>query len=216
MVHRHDCALLIDRLLEFSVCLLLDRLRILQLFDQLHLEHFHLHHFLLLLLDHSLLFVNLSRNFFTSLVYLLFAELLDLSSLNTLLLLHGSVPELLFSHLIRNLLLMSCLLLLVNKPGLLGFLFFLDIDSILNLLFLVITVGTHCCQMLSMGFLANGLLLHSKGLAALTLLVLELRFDDVAGAPLRLLDLLPRLHFLLLEERDSVGEQLRVLLDAIQ
>lgn len=111
---------------------------------------------------------------------------------------------------------MSCLLLLVNKPGLLGFLFFLDIDSILNLLFLVITVGTHCCQMLSMGFLANSLLLHSKGLAALTLLVLELRFDDVAGAPLRLLDLLPRLHFLLLEERDSVGEQLRVLLDAIQ
>lgn len=213
MVHRHNCALLINCLFELSIGLLLDGLCILQLFDQLHLEHFHLHHFLLLLLDHGFLFSNLSRNFLPCSVNLLFAELLHLSTLNTLLLFHDSILELFFAHLVRNLLLMSRLLLLLDELGLLRLLFLLQMNGVLYLLFLVLTVSTHSRQLLSMHFLALCLLLHGKSLAALTLFICELRFDHVGGTPLRLLNLLPRLHFLLLEERDSVCEQLRILLN---
>ena len=215
VVHRHDCALLIDCLFKLRVRLLLDGLCILQLFDQLHLEHLHLHDLLLFLLDHSFLLGNLSRNFLSSLIDLLFAELFDLNSLNTLLLLHGSVLELLFSHLISNRLLVSSLMLLVNKFGLLGFLFLLEHDRLSNLHLFILTVSAHSSQLLSVHFLSVCLLLHGLSLATRTLLVHHLRLDYVAGAPLRLLDLLPRLHFLLLKERNSVGEQLRILLNAV-
>ena len=46
-------------------------------------------------------------------------------------------------------------------------------------------------------------------------LVALLESKDFIGALLGVVDLLPSLHLLLLEERNSIREQLRVLLDAI-
>ena len=67
-----------------------------------------------------------------------------------------------------------------------------------------------------MCFLPLGLLLHDNHLTALTLFVGQLRFDYVIGTPLGLLDFLPRLHLFLLQERNSVGEQLRIFLNTIR
>ena len=64
-----------------------------------------------------------------------------------------------------------------------------------------------------MCFLPLGLLLHDNHLTALTLFVGQLRFDYVIGTPLGLLDFLPRLHLFLLQERNSIGEQLRIFLN---
>jgi hypothetical protein len=56
----HDLARLGESLLELRIGLLLDCLGILQLFDQLHLKHLHLHNFLFLHLAETCLIIELS------------------------------------------------------------------------------------------------------------------------------------------------------------
>ena len=124
VINSHNCALLVDCLLELGVSLLLDGLRVLQLLDELHLEHFHLHDFLLLLLDERLLLGDLASYLFSSRVNFLFTELFHLGTLDALLLLHCSVLEFFLTHLQSQMLLVLNLLLFFDKLGLLGFLFF--------------------------------------------------------------------------------------------
>ena len=106
-------------------------------------------------------------------------------------------------------------LLLFNKFSLLGLFLLLEMDSRLDLLFFILAVSTHGSKLLSVGFLALRLLLHSKCLAALTLFILKFGLDDISRSPLGLFNLLPRLHFFLLKECNSIGEQLSVFLNAI-
>lgn len=80
-----------EGVLQLSVGLLLNSLGVLQLLNQLHLKHLHLHHLLLLCADHCLLFEHA----------LLSLDLgLHLLSADELLLLELRDPLLLFNHLV--------------------------------------------------------------------------------------------------------------------
>jgi len=83
--HLHSRSL-INSLLQFGVCLLLNSLGILKFLDQFHFEHFHLHNFSLFLPYHLLFFSNLSCNFFSCTFMLLSSVFFNLCFLNSFLL----------------------------------------------------------------------------------------------------------------------------------
>ncbi len=57
------CLIGLECIFKFTVGLLLNRLRILQLLNEFHFQHFHLHYFLLLLLYYGLFLCNLAVHF---------------------------------------------------------------------------------------------------------------------------------------------------------
>ena len=97
-------------------------------------------------------------------------------------------------------------------------------EGVLDLLFLILSLFRHHVvvvrhqSLLLLLHLDVKDFLHSSFVGSTylldALLVPLLQARDVARALLGLLDLLPRLHLLLLEKGDSVGKQLSVSLDA--
>ena len=193
-------------ILELSVGLLLNGLCVLQLLNQLHLKHLHLHDLLLLrtdhglLLDHPLLHLRLRLHLFSSYEFLL---------------LKLGYSLLLFDHLVLLLCVQLCLseeyvlslfILDLYDTLLFDFLFLGEVDGLLNLLSLDLSLFPHLVDPLLRILLHH--LLHTQLLHLLLNLnlVLLLEGQDFGGTFLSLFNLLPSTHFLLLKEGDTVGE----------
>ena len=195
----------IDSILKFYVCLLLNSLGILQLFDQLHLKHLHLHNFSLLLSYNLFLFSDLPGDVLPSLLLLFASELFDLGSLYLfLLLLNLCLHVVLLGHLVVELLL-PLLALQVDELGLLGFFLLVHHDGIFYFALFYVSLVP---KLLYAHPLLNMLLLfHLSHLDFLDLLflVLGLQFLDLTRSLPRFLDLFPSFGFFLLQEGDTVG-----------
>ena len=99
----------------------LDGLGILQLLDELHFKHLHLHDLSLLLLDDLFFFSDLTGYVLSSGIYFSFSELFYLGPLQFLLVLLNLVLELTFSIKLLHLLRVPSLVLHVDEFGLLCF-----------------------------------------------------------------------------------------------
>jgi len=117
---------------QFSVGLFLDCLGVLKFLNQLHLKHFHLHHFSLFWSYDFLFFSNFSRYFFSGCFVLLTSIFFNFCSLDFFLLLLNLVFHDFFLFLLLDWLLPHIFMLFSNKFGLLSFLFFMKIYGILN------------------------------------------------------------------------------------
>lgn len=181
-------------------------MRILKLLYQLHLKHLHLHDLLLLGTDNCLLLshflVDVSFGF-------------HLLSSNKLFFLKKSNSFLLFNHLILSLgvesglvkeYVFALLVLDLHDPLLLHFLLLAQVDGLLYLLSLDLSLLSHLIDLLLVLLLND--LIDSERLHLLLNLDLVLLFqrNDLIRTLFRLLDLLPRAHLFLLEQRDTVGE----------
>ena len=78
------------------------------------------------------------------------------------------------------------------------------------------TLLTHIVDALTVLRRDHTVILHLLHLLLYALIVALLELHNFLGTLPRLLDLLPRLHLFLLEEGDTVGEQLGVPLHAIE
>ena len=181
-------------------------MRVLKLLDQLHLKHLHLHDLLLLgtdnclLLSHFLVDVSLG---------------LHLLSSNKLFFLKKSYSFLLFNHLILSLgvesslvkeYVFSLLVLDLHDPLLLHFFLLAKVDGFLYLLSLYFSLLSHLIDLLLV-LLLNDLIDSERLHLMLNFdLVLLFQRNDLIRTLLCLLDLLPRAHLFLLEQRDTVGE----------
>jgi len=192
--------------LELSVGLLLNGLRVLQLLNQLHLKHLHLHDFLLLRTNHSFFFNH-------TLLHLSFG--FHLFSSNEFFLLKLGNPLLLFNHLVLLLCVklrlceeyvLSLFILYLYDPLLFDLLLLGQIDGLLYLLPLDLPLPAHLIDPLLVLLLHH--LPHTQLLHLLLdlHLVLLLQGEDLGGTLLGLLDLLPSTHFLLLKEGDTICE----------
>ena len=195
----------IDGRLQLRIRLLLDSLRVLELLYQLHLQHLHLHDLGLLLPNHLLLLSYFPGNLLACLFVLDAPVLLDLGLLDLFLL----FLDLVFHHflLMQMLVLLPVLILMLfrYKLALLGLLFLMKHNGILDLLRLHISLLLHdlyVMPVLLLPLLLRHLQLH---LLLRSLLVLGLQAIHIIRPLLRLLYLLPRLHLLLLQESNSVG-----------
>ena len=200
-----SASLAAQSVLELSIRLLLNSLRVLQLLDQLHFEHLHLHDLLLLRPNHRLLLGH-------PLVRLRLR--LELLPPHELLLLQLRDPLLLLNHLIllcrvrlrlRIEDVLALLVLDLNDSLLFHLLLLAQVDCLLDLLTLNFTLSAHIVDSL-LGLLLDHLI-HTEGLHLLLdlHLVLLLEGDDLGRTLLGLLYLLPGTHLLLLEEGNAVG-----------
>ena len=204
-----------EGILELSVGLLLNGLCVLQLLNQLHLKHFHLHDFLLLRTNHG---------FFLYHPLFHFSFRLHLFSSNEFLLLKLGNPLLLFNHLV----LLLCVQLSLGEEYILplfildlydtllfDFLLFGEVYGLLNLLSFDLALPPHLVDPLLILLLHH--LLHSQLLHLLLNLnlVLLLESENLCSTFLCFFDLFPCTHFFLLKEGDTVGEELRISLNAI-
>lgn len=115
---------IINCIFQGFISLFLNLLRILQLFNKCHLQHFHLHHLSFLLSNSFFLFCYLSGYILTSCFLLTSSKFIDLCSLYLLLsplLLHFNIILLFHLH---QLLLLSCFILLTNIFSLFCFFLF--------------------------------------------------------------------------------------------
>ena len=201
--------------LELSVGLLLNGLGVLQLLNQLHLKHLHLHDLLLLranhgfLLNHPLFCFCLRFHLFSSYEFLLLKLGNSLLLFNHLVLLLG-VQLRLSEEYVLSLFILDLYDTLLFDLLLLG-----EVDGLLDLLSLDLAFPSHLVDpllILLLHHLLNTQLIH----LLLDLdLVLLLESKDFGGTFLGLLNLFPSTHFFLLKEGDTVSEELRISLNAI-
>jgi hypothetical protein len=191
----------------------LNGLRVLELFDELHLEHFHLHNLCLLLSNHFFLFLNLPGDIGPGSSVLLCSVFFDLGSLDPLLLLKQlGLQLLLLLHLVQVVHL-PLLVLGPNELGLLSFLLLMENDSIFDFLFLCLSDSfllQHFLSCLHQLLLVDSLLLNF-GLNSH--FVFLFKFDNFRSTPFGFLDFFPRFHFFLFQKSDSVGEELCISLN---
>lgn len=115
---------IINGFFKFSVSLLLNSLSVLQLLNQFHLKHFHLHHLCLFLSDQFFLLRYLFSDFFPCCVEFLFSEFFNFCSLNSLLLFLNSILHFFFLFFLNQCLVMTIFLLFSNEFSLFSFFFF--------------------------------------------------------------------------------------------
>ena len=205
---------MVDGLLELGVGLLLNSLGVLQLLDEFHLEHLHLHDLGLFLLYYFLLLSNLTSDVLSCSVNLGLSKLFDLGSLEALVLLLDTVRQVSLSLLLLQLDRVARLVLLVDELGLLGFFSLMKKNGLLHATLISHSLSPHGSHVLALSSLPPLVLEDQLLLALCALLVSELGLDNIVGTTLGLLDLLPRFHFLLLQKCDTVRQQLGVFLDA--
>ena len=153
---------IIDGFLQLRVSLLLYSLGILELLDQLHLQHLHLHHLGLLLLDHLLLFGDLSGDICSRGGVLLGSEFFDLGFLKPLLLLEHLGFKFLLLLLLELPLHCPLLVLSAYEFGLFSLLLLVKDDRVFDLLLLCFSsgfLGNHSLSILLNFLLLDGLLL---------------------------------------------------------
>lgn len=202
----------VDGVLQLDVCLLLYRLSVLQLLDEFHFEHFHLHHLCLFLAYQFLLLGYLSRDVSFGSHLLLPSELLHLGVGHTLLLLlELSFHLVLLVQLVHKLVL-TLFVLLSDELALFGLFALVKHDGVLYFVFLLVSVTPHGSDASTLFALAHGLLLHLHVLLGLSLSVLDLKFVDLTSSSPGFIDLLPGLHLLLFQQGDTVRQKLSISL----
>ena len=203
-------ALLLDGGFQLHVGLLLDRLRRLQLLDQLHLEHLHLHDLLLSLRNALQLLLDLLLDVHARLLDLAPLLLVDLLPRDLLLHLDRLLLVLILLLDVLHLRLQSLLILLRLQLGLRRLFRLRVLDRLHDLLLLLLVHEPHAHILLLEHLLLEFLLLLVLDLLGDALVVALLEAHDVGRALLGLLDLLPGAHFLLLEEGDAVRQHVGV------
>ena len=129
-----------------------------------------------------------------------------------------------FDHLVLDSSVLSCLVeedllpllvLYLHKPLLLHLFLLRKVDCFLDLLSFILSFLAHLVDLALVIFLDH--LIHAKQIQLLLdlHLILLLESHDLTRSLLSLLDLLPCLHLLLLQQGDSVRQQLSVSLNAI-
>lgn len=155
---------IVNRFLQFHVRLLLNCLGVLQLLDQLHLKHFHLHDFCLFLPYHFFFLSDLSSNILPRRFLLFTPKFFNLSSLDPfLLLLKASFESVFLVHLILKLV-YSLFSLLIYELRLLCFFLFVHQYSVFDLVFLGFSLFFHFCNSLSVFLLFQHLKMCLFGL----------------------------------------------------
>ena len=111
--------------------------------------------------------------------------------------------------------LLSLLVLYLHKPLLLHLFLLRKVDCFLDLLSFLLSFLAHLVDLVLVIFLDH--LIHAKQIQLLLdlHLILLLESHDLTRSLLSLLDLLPCLHLFLLQQGDSVRQQLSVSLNAI-
>ena len=111
------------------------------------------------------------------------------------------------------LMLLLLIVLLLDDLGLLGFLTLAQVDGLLNLSLLILPLLGH--HVVLVGNLALLLIGHLVVIDFLlnTLLIAAFEHTDFVGTLASILDLLPGLHFFLLEKGNTVSQQLGVTLN---
>lgn len=202
-----------ESLFELAVCLLLNGLGVLKFLDQLHLKQLHLHDFLFLHLSNARLLFQLAIEIALHGTDPSLLVLFDLQLRESLLL---------YDQLVLKLRILLRLKLHLHTPlgqlgfdslGLLGFLPLRQVNGLLDLALLILTLFLQDVVILAAHLLRFDIDLEVDDLLLHLLLVAALELLDLAGALLGLLDLLPRLHLLLLQQGDAVRKQLRITLD---
>ena len=189
----------VDGSFELGVGLFLDGLGVLELLDEFHFQHLHLHDLGLLLPDYLLLFGYFSGDFLAGLLVLDAAVLLDLGLLDLFLLFLDLV---LHHFLLEQVLVLLSVLILVlfgNELALLGLLLLVENNGVLDLPGLHIPLLLHdldVVPVLLLPVLLGHLELH---LFLGPLLILGLQSLHIVGPFLGLLYFLPRFHLLLLQ-----------------
>jgi len=133
----HCCGGLLQCALQLLVSLFLNCLSILQLFDQLHLQLLHLHHFLFLLSSQVVLVVNTVIVVLLDLVDASLAIFLDFHRSQALLLVHDLILHAVLLLNLKALELLFLFVLLLYHFGLLGFLALGLEDGFLHFAFLI-------------------------------------------------------------------------------
>lgn len=198
-------AFLLDGGLQLHVGLLLDGLCRLQLLNQLHLEHLHLHHLLLCLRNRFKLLFNLLLDLHAGFLDFSSFCLLDLLSSNLLLHLNGLLLVCVLLGNVLHLLLQAGLVLLSLELRL-GSLFGLRVLDGLDDLFLLLLVHeAHAHVLLNHHLFLEFFFLGVLDLLGDSFVVTLLKAHNVGRTLLGLLNLLPSTHFLLLKQSNTVS-----------
>ena len=203
--------LLLNGGFQLHVRLLLDGLRRLQLLDQLHLQHLHLHYLLLRLRNRLQLLLNLLLDVHPSLLNFASFCLLDLL-LGDLLLHHDGlllVAVLLFD--VRHVLLQALLVRLSLHFGLCRLLSLRLLNRLHDLFLFLVVLHAHAQVLLGQHLFLEFLFLGHFELLLHAFVVPLLEAHHVVGSLLGLLDLFPGAHFFLLEQRNAVSQHHGVL-----
>jgi len=205
-------ALLLDGGLQLHISLLLDGLRGLQLLNQLHLEHLHLHDLLLGLCDALQLLLDLLLDVHSCLLNLAALLLVDLLARDLLFHLNRLLLVLVLLLDVLHLRLQPLLVLLRLQLGLGSFLGLRVLDRLHDLLLLLLVHEAHAHVLFLKHLLFEFLFLLVLNFLGDALVIALLEPHHVGSALLCFLDLLPGTHLLLLEEGDTVGQHVCVLL----
>jgi len=197
-------------LLKIQISLFLNSLSVLQSLDEFHFKFLHLGNFIhldvpkLILTITSLSMVLSSHHHFSSLFFLKF-HLSKSLRLKANLVFH--LVFLLYSEVVLSLLL---LILLSYHFSLFCFFFFLQQKCILNfLLFIITLLGYHIVILAQLSFLFI-IKLNIKDFLLDFLFISLFKPSDVISSLLGFFDLLPRFHFFLFEQSDSICQQLSI------
>jgi hypothetical protein len=207
------CGRLGQGVLKLSIGLLLDGLSVLQLLNQLHLKHLHLHDLLLLGADHGLLFNHALLHLCLGLHLFSSHEFLFLKLRDTLLLFNHLVLLLCVKLGLREEHILPLLILYLNDSLLLDFFLLAKVNCLLNLLSFNFSLFAHMINPI-LSFLLHHLI-YTKLLHLLLdfNLVFLLEGEDFVGTLFGFLDLFPSTHFLLLKEGDTIGKKLGISLN---
>jgi len=184
----------------------LNCLRVLELLDELHLEKFHLHHLLLLLLDDAVLLVDLSSD--------LLSGVLDFPAAHFFLFLFSNLFvefDSRLSFLIESLhefelVCFASNVLLGLDFGLLRLFVLAHEDGLLDLCLLNASLFAHLGNPV-LGVVGDHLIVfHLLHLFCDADVIAFLKPHDFTSTLFRFLNLLPGLHLLLLEEGDTVSQ----------
>lgn len=190
-------------------------LRVLELLDEFHLEELHLHHLLLLLLDDAVLLFDLPGDLRSRLLQFPAAHFVLFLFSNLFVEFDSCLSFLIDSLHEFELMSFASLVLLGLDFGLLCLFMFAHEDGLLDLCFLHASLLAHLGDPVLRLVGDHIVIFHLLHLFCDADVIAFLKPHDFAGALLRFLDLLPGLHLLLLEECDTVSQELGISLDVL-
>merc|ERR1719469_1082731 len=198
--------LLLNCLFELFIRLRLDGLGVLQLLDKFELQQLHLHYFLLLMSDLLFFIPDLSFHLQPLLSDLLNFLLFHFPTSMTLIFLDTTftvLVQFLNVGLLRG---EADFALLCTDTGLPSFFLLREDCHLLNPFLLKSMLLLHSVDSV-LGLIGpHVIVLHFFNLGTDSLLVFLLEAHDFSGLLLRLLNLLPRLHLLLLQKSNTIGK----------
>ena len=213
--HRHNRPI-INRIFQLNISLFLNGLSILEFFDKLHFEHFHLHNFGLFLSYSFLLLSNLPSHVFSCRFLLSTSEFGDFGSLYLFLLpLHFHFY---FGLVLRLLIILFCSIfsLLSDEFCLLSLLFFMHQDSIGNFWFFSVSFISHSGYPLTIFKLALFFGLPHLHFRLFSFKILLLQPLNISSTSSCFFDFFPSFHLLLFQKCNTICQKLSVSLSTMK